>query len=192
MVTQGGKFVLPMGSTVVLARLLTPQDYGLFGMVTVIRGFVSMLNDMGLSMATIQVAEINHRQISTLFWVNVAISITIMLLTAVIAPTIAWFYGEPRLVSITLVLASGMIFGGLSVQHRALLNRQMRFAALAAIDITSMLVSVATAIVSAWYGAGYWALVIMSLASAITATVGAWVMCGGPVPRFGIWVFVPC
>ena len=60
------KFVLQMGSTVILARLLTPQDYGLIGMVTAVTGFVSLFKDMGLSMATIQKAEINHRQILVL------------------------------------------------------------------------------------------------------------------------------
>ena len=154
---KGCKFALQMGSTVVLARLLTPQHYGLFGISTIITGFVSMFNDMGLSMTTLQVAELNPRQISTLFWVNVVISVTITLLTAASAPTIAWFYGELRLTLITLVLASGFILGGLSVQHRARLNRQMRFAALAAIDNTSVLVvGIATVIISGCYGAGYW------------------------------------
>ncbi len=185
MVTQACKFLLQLGSTAVLARLLTPQDYGLFGMITIVTGFVSMFNDMGLSTATIQVAEINHRQISTLFWVSVAISAVIMLLTAASAPIIAWFYGEPRLVGMTLVLAVGLLISGLSVQHKALLTRQMRFAALAAIDITSIVVGVAIAIILAWYGAGYWALVFMTLALTITNTVGVWVMCGWrPGPPF--------
>jgi O-antigen/teichoic acid export membrane protein len=190
MVTQGCKFVLQIGSTVALARLLTPQDYGLVGMVTVVTNFVSMFKDMGLSMATIQVPEINHRQISTLFWINVAISIAVVLLTVAIAPVIAWFYSEPRLVLITIVLASGIFFSGLGVQHGALLKRQMRFTALAAIDITSMLVSVAAAMVLAWYGFGYWALVFMTLALTIMTSLGVWVMCGwrpgSPVRHSGV------
>jgi len=60
MITQAGKFILNMGSTVILARLLTPQDYGLIGMVTAVTGLVALFNDMGLSTATIQRAEINH------------------------------------------------------------------------------------------------------------------------------------
>lgn len=72
--------------------------------------------------------------------------------------------------------AIGFIFGGLSVQHQALLNRQMRFTALAIIDITSMLVGTIVAIVLAWYGVGYWALVIMQLAI-VSTTLGVWLVC---------------
>jgi PST family polysaccharide transporter len=75
------------------------------------------------------------------------------------------------------VSAIGFIFGGLTVQHQALLNRQMRFTALAIIDITSMLVGTIVAIVLAWYGVGYWALVIMQLAIALSTTLGVWLVC---------------
>jgi len=73
MAAQGAKFFLQMGSTVVLARLLTLQDFGLIAMVTAVTGFVVMFKYMGLSMATVQKAEINHSRISTLFWINVAL-----------------------------------------------------------------------------------------------------------------------
>lgn len=177
LITQMCKFVLQLGSTAILARLLTPQDYGLIGMVAAVTGFVSLFKDMGLSMATIQKAEINHSQISTLFWVNVLFSIVTMLVSAIIAPAIALFYGEPRLTLITLVSAIGFIFGGLTVQHQALLNRQMRFSALALIDITAMLIGIVVAIVLAWYKTGYWALVAMQGAIALATAVGVWVMC---------------
>jgi len=81
-VAQGAQFILRMASTVVLARLLTPQDYGLIAMVLAVAGFVMMFKDMGLSMATVQKAEINHGQISMLFWINVILSFGVMLVTA--------------------------------------------------------------------------------------------------------------
>lgn len=174
---QACKFVLQTGSTFILARLLTPQDYGLIGMVSAVTGFVLLFKDMGLSMATIQKAEINHRQISTLFWVNVGFGIATMLVTVAIAPGIAWFYGEPRLTLITLISSIGFFFGGLSVQHYALLTRQMRFTALAKIDIIAMLVGIIAGIVLAKYGIGYWALVVMQLVSAIATAIGVWLMC---------------
>jgi PST family polysaccharide transporter len=79
---QGAKFLLHTGSIVILACLLTPQDFGLIAMVTAVTNFVMMFKDMGLSMATVQRAEINHAQISTLFWVNTAIGVAL-------APSIA-------------------------------------------------------------------------------------------------------
>lgn len=176
--TQVCKFSLQMISTIVLARLLMPQDYGLVGMVTAVTGFITLFKDLGLSTATIQRAEINHRQISTLFWVNVAVSLSIALLTAALAPVIAGFYGEPRLIEITLVLASGFIFGGLTVQHQALLNRQMRFTALAGTDIAAMTVGVSVGVLSALNGAGYWALVFMQLSMGVTNCLTVWLLCG--------------
>jgi len=190
MAAQGLKFFLQMGSTVVLARLLTPQDFGLIAMVTAVTGFVVMFKDMGLSMATVQKAEVNHGQISTLFWINVVLSLGVMLVIAALAPAIAWFYNEPRLTWITLALAGAFIFGGLTVQHQALLRRQMRFSALAGVEIISMSVGIVAAIIAAWYGAGYWALVIMQLAGAIAGAIAVWVACGWrpglPVRRSGV------
>ncbi len=190
MAAQGVRFFLQMASTVVLARLLTPQDFGLIAMVTSVTGFVVMFKDMGLSMATVQKAEINHGQISTLFWINVALSLGVMLVIAALAPVIAWFYGEPRLTWITLALAGAIIFGGFTVQHQALLRRQMRFGILALIGIISMLVGIVAAIIAAWYGAGYWALVIMRLAGTIVGAIAVWVACGWrpglPVRRSGV------
>jgi PST family polysaccharide transporter len=187
---QGAQFFLRMGSTVVLARLLTPQDYGLIAMVIAVTGFILMFKDMGLSMATVQKDEINHGQISTLFWINVLLSFGVMLVTAALAPVITWFYGEPRLTWITLALAGAFIFGGLTVQHQALLRRQMRFGSLALIQIVSLSVSILVAIISAWCGAGYWALVLMYLAEAIAGAIGVWVACrwrpGLPVHRAGV------
>jgi len=177
MTTQLLKFSANIGSTIILARLLTPQDYGLVGMVTVVLNFVILFKDLGLSMATVQKAEINHRQVSTLFWINLVLSCGLLFITAALAPLIAWFYGEPRLIAITLALASGFIFGGLTAQHQALLNRQMRFTTLSAIDLTSMFVGVGTAIILASYGAGYWALVIMQLTGGLTNTIAVWLMC---------------
>lgn len=176
--SQGVKFFAGMGATVVLARLLTPQDYGLIGMVAVVVGFVSMFKDMGLSAATIQKEEITHGQVSTLFWINVALSAAGMLLTAALAPAVAWFYGEPRLVWITIGFAAGFLAGGLTVQHEALLRRQMRFGAIAAVEITALAVGLVVAIVMAWYGAGYWALVCNQLAQGVTYAAGVWVVCG--------------
>jgi len=190
MTAQVIKFLLYTGSVVVLARLLTPQDYGLVAMVTAVSGFVALFKDMGLSMATIQKAEINHSQVSTLFWINVAVSFVLALILAVVAPIISWFYKEPKLTGITLALAGTFVFSGLTVQHQALLRRQMRFSVLAVIEIGSMGIGIATGIVLAWYGAGYWALVGLSAATALSNVALVWVFCGWrpglPVRRAGI------
>jgi O-antigen/teichoic acid export membrane protein len=169
--SQGLKFVITIAATSIMARLLTPQDYGLVGMVAFFTVFVSMYKDLGLSTATIQKDEINSEQISTLFWLNVLLSLGITLFTAAIAPLIAWFYGEPQLTWITIVTAVGFIISGLAVQHEALLRRQMRYFALAMISLTSMAMGYIAGIILAWQGFRYWALVASQLAVAATSTL---------------------
>ena len=138
--SQAAKFLITIVCTSVMARLLTPQDYGLVGMVAFVTGFVSTYKDLGLSAATIQRPEITSDQISTLFWVNVALGLGITIVTVLIAPVVAWFYGEPRLTLITVFSALGFLISGLVVQHEALLRRQMRYFALAFIGLTAMVV----------------------------------------------------
>jgi O-antigen/teichoic acid export membrane protein len=176
-VSHGVKFALSIGATAALARLLTPHDYGLIGMVAVFTGFVAMFKDLGLSLATVQRAEISYEQISTLFWVNVVLSVAITVIMFTLAPLIGWFYSEPKLVPITIVTAVGFIFGGLAVQHEALLKRQMRFYALSATAVSSMMIGYAVGIVLAWRGAGYWALVFSQLALLASNALGVWLTC---------------
>src|SRR6266436_230772 len=136
---QGTQFFLNLGYIMVLARLLVPQEFGLVAMVTTVTGFLRIFQDAGLSMATVQRQEITHAQVSNLFWVNVAVGGITTLLVAASAPVVAWFYREPRLVGMTLVLSITFVLTSAAVQHIALLNRQMRFTVIAAIDVLSML-----------------------------------------------------
>lgn len=175
---QSTKFFLQLGSVMILARILVPQDFGLIAMVSIITRFLAMFKDLGLSMATVQKVEINNGQISTLFWVNVIISLIFMLVGMALSPVIAWFYREPRLVWVTVALASAFIFGGLTVQHQALLRRQMRFRTLATIDVCSMVAGVTTGIICGLAGLGYWSLVLMQLVTPFFIALGVWIACG--------------
>jgi len=174
---QALKFIITIGATSVLARLLTPQDYGLIGMVAFVTAFVSLYKDLGLAAATIQRAEISFDQISTLFWINVSLSVAVCIFTAAIAPLVSWFYGEPRLTAITVITAVGFIISGMAVQHEALLRRQMRYFALAAIGLISLMAGYVVAILMAWKGFHYWALVGSQLAVVFTGTVITWTVC---------------
>lgn len=176
--SQALKFILNAGSTAVLARLLTPADFGLIAMVAAFTGFVALFRDLGLSMATVQRAEVTHDQVSTLFWINVAMSVVLMLVAAALAPAIAWFYDEPRLTWIMLAIAGTFPFGGLSAQHTALMRRQMRFTTLAIVDTASLVVGIAVAIVMAWRGFSYWSLVAMSAASSAATMTMCWLLSG--------------
>jgi PST family polysaccharide transporter len=177
MLSHALKFAVSIVATAILARLLTPNDYGLIAMVAVTTGFVSMFKDLGLSLATVQKAEVNYNQVSTLFWVNVATSGLIFILMASAAPGVAWFFDEPRLTAITIVTASGFLLGGLTVQHEALLKRQMQFFALSVIAFVSMVAGYTVGIALAWSGVDYWALVFSQLALLATNMAGVWLAC---------------
>lgn len=176
--SQGAQFILQSVSTVVLAHMLTPADFGLVAMVTAITGLGQAFADLGLSEATIQHPEIDHDQVSKLFWVNVGIGLLLAVFTLCLAPLLAWFYHEPRLKAITVVVSSTFLIGGFRVQHDALLQRNMRFTALAARDIVACSVAVPAAIFLAWRGAGYWAIVALPLILNLIQMTLSWVMAG--------------
>jgi PST family polysaccharide transporter len=190
LVGQGAKFALQMGSTVVLARLLTPGDFGLVAMVTAVTGFVACIKDAGLSAASVQREKIDHAAISTLFWINVAVSGVLMLVVAALAPVVAKLYGEPRLLWITLALGGCFLFSGLTVQHQALLRRQMRFGTLIGIDVVAQTIGIAATIVAAVMGAGYWSLVILVAVTSAATAAGVWIQCnwrpGAPSRSAGV------
>ena len=171
---QGASFLLRIVSLMILARLLQPNDFGLVGMVTAITGVLTLFRDFGLSAATVQRADVTDEQTSTLFWLNAVVGAVLTVLALVAAPAIGAFYREPRLVGVTTIVAGGFFFNGLGVQHSALLQRQMRFSALAFIDLVSLLVSTLLAIFVAKAGYGYWALAWMTLSAPVISTIGLW------------------
>lgn len=174
--SQGAQFLIQSVATVVLARLLTPADFGLVAMVSTVTGLGQAFADLGLSEATIQRQEISHDQVSVLFWINVAIGLGLMLMTMALAPVLAGFYRDERLVKITLLVAFTFLIGGLRVQPDAILKRQMRFASLAIRDVGSYAIAVPVAITMAWRGAGYWALVALPLTLNFMQMTLSWLM----------------
>lgn len=162
---------------VVLARLLTPEDFGLVAMVVAISGFFLMFKDLGLTDATVQSEKLNQDQVSTLFWINLIFSIIITVLFCLGAPLIAWFYNEPRLINITVISSVTFILAGLSTQHIALLRRNMLFTKIAAIEMGAAFGSTVIAIYLALKGAGYWSLVFRNILVTIIVAFGAWIMC---------------
>ena len=187
---QAGSFVLRLGSLIVLARLLEPKDFGLMGMVTAVIGVLSIFKDFGLSTITVQRTTITDEQLSTLFWINILVGGILGLLTLASAPLLASFYQEPRLAMLTAVLASGFVFNAAGVQHGALLERQMRFGALAIIELISQFAGFAVGIGLALFGYAYWALVGMALAVPAAYSICVWTnaswLPGRPRRRLGI------
>jgi polysaccharide transporter, PST family len=176
--SQGLKVAVQIITIVVLARLLAPEDFGLFAMVAAFLVILELFKDLGLSTATVQRPTITHRQVSTLFWLNVALGGTIAAAFAAAAPVLAWFYGETILLEITPVLALALALSGLAGQHLALLRRQMRFLPLAIVQNSADILALSAAIGAALLGFGLWSLVIQRLVWSLAMVVGAWSACG--------------
>ena len=165
--------MIRVGSLMVLARLLNPKDFGLVGMVTAITGVLNLFRDFGLSSAAVQQVEVTDRQASALFWINVLAGMGLCSMLAAASPLVAWFYREPRLLWVTIILSLGFLFNAVGIQHSAMLQRQMRFTSIAGIEIIAAVVSIGTGIGMAAAGCGYWSLVVMSIVQPLVYSLGA-------------------
>lgn len=174
-VAQAANFVFRIGSLMVMARLLGPSDFGLVGMVTAFTGVLNLFRDFGLSTATVQRENVTDEQISTLFWVNAFVGVALALFILICAPLVVRVYHEPRLLAITMVISAGFLFNALGVQHSALLQRQLRFTALAVINVIALLASTVLGITFVELGFGYWALVVMTVTLPFVTTIGVWI-----------------
>jgi O-antigen/teichoic acid export membrane protein len=167
--------VLQVGTMFFLARLLSPADYGLQSMVISLTAFVSLFKDAGLSVASVQRESLTHDQISTLFWINVGLGIFLTVVVAAVAPMLAAFYREPRLLWVTVASSTIFFFNSLAIQHRALLDRSMRFATSAKIDTVCAVAGTIVAITLAVLKFGYWALICQNLTLPIIGMLGVWI-----------------
>jgi PST family polysaccharide transporter len=173
---QGFRIVTQFGSQIAMAHLLLPTAFGLIAMIMPVLSLVQIFNELGLTQATVQRNEITFRDLSTLFWINLVVSGGLAVLLALLAPLVAWFYLEPRLTAVTICAASLLLLSGLSAQQIALMNRKMQFVRLAVIDTSCALAAAITGIAAALLGFGYWSLVLMQAANALTIVVLAWAL----------------
>jgi PST family polysaccharide transporter len=171
---QGVTLILKLIYLAVLARLLTPNDFGLVAMVTAVTGVFDLFTSAGLSSATIQRQEISREQISQLFWVNIAVGLVLAVACAASASSVAGFYRDPRLYWVVVAMAPGFLVNAAGVQHSALLQRDLRYVTLSTIDTLSQLCSTILGIAFALAGFGYWALVIATLSLPVVSTGSYW------------------
>lgn len=179
-----------LATLVVLARLLPPSAFGLLAMVAALGTILDLVKEFGLSAATIQKQGISHAQVSALFWINAAVGALLGAGLVLAAPALANFYRQPALEPVAQWLALGFVLSGLTVQHWALLRRQMRFSAIAGLETAADVAGFAVAIIMALAGMGYWALVAQRLVSPALLLVGSWTLCrwrpARPAPAHGL------
>lgn len=174
---RGVSVFVQLASTVVLARLLSPHDFGLVSLVIALLAFAPILIDLGTSDAALQKTQMSRVESSTLFWLNVMIGGIFTLLFAACSGQIARIFGEPALENILFVSSLAFFATAFPIQHYVLMRRAMEFRRIAVIDVAANLISSIIAIAMAFAGAGYWALVAKPLIQVGIAAVGAWASC---------------
>ncbi len=166
---QGVQFLAGL----VLARLLTPTAYGTMASVYVITGFAVLFFELGLGSAVIALRDPSQRDLSTAFWINALGGVAFTLLLAAAGPLVALIFGDPKLVALTPLVGLTFLFGVGGV-HNSLLQRQLRFKAIAVIRIVPIAVAFAVTIAFAALGFGVYALVIGPIVSSILSSAMSW------------------
>lgn len=175
---QIARVFIKLLSTMILARLLAPGDYGLVTMAATFTGFLGLFSSLGLYHAAIQCDSVSTVQSSTLFWITFLFGVFLFALCVGLAPAVASFYGDPKLVSTTMIIGITFIISGAGIQHEVLLSRQMRYGTAAIIELVSDVISTAAAIYIAWFGYGYFALAYMIVLRQVVVTAGMWYSTG--------------
>lgn len=159
---------------IVLTRFLSPQDYGMMALVTVVIGYAALFNDMGLSTAFVQRQHITHEERSSLYWLSVATGVGLMLLVMGLSPFIAQFFREPELAVLLCLVSTNFLVVALAQQLRADAEKSLNFRPLAMIEIASAIIGLFVAVIAAWLGLGVYALVASAMLSAWLTTCLSW------------------
>jgi O-antigen/teichoic acid export membrane protein len=175
--SQGTGFIIQMAATVILARLLTPEDVGLVTMVTTFSLLLVNVGFNGITEAVVQRESIDHALVSNLFWINAGVGLALTMAFAASGSLLAHFYGDERIGHVAVAMSATILLTSLSVLHLALLKRAMRFTTLSANDLLARAVSVIASIILGWAAFGYWALVAGAIALPLTTCIGAWTRC---------------
>ena len=166
--------LLQLAQIVVLARLLAPEDYGLMAMVSVVLGFASIFADMGVNSAYLQRQNVTLEQRSSLFWLNVGMSIVLTLIVLAISPLLAHFFGDERLTPLLMLAASTFVIGALGQQVRMTSEKALDFRPVVLVQIAAAILGFSAALAAAFSGWGVYALILGAIVTTGFSTVLAW------------------
>lgn len=161
---------------IVLARLLTPSEYGLIGIVTIFTIVMSGVVDAGFSQALIRKRDVTHKDYNTMFITNMAASLLMFIILVVCAPYIASFFSRPELIPITRVMGFILIFQALSITQTTILTKRIDFKTKTKASLISASLSGAVGIWMAYMGFGVWALVGQKLSITLFYSLCMWIL----------------
>jgi O-antigen/teichoic acid export membrane protein len=176
---QGVLFVL----MVVLARLLTPDDFGIVGMAAIVTVAISMVNDRGLGTAIIQKSNLSEEHLASVFWGGVGFSFLLFLVTVLASFPLAVFFKNPIVQPVVGVQAIGFVIGSLGIVQKSILNKNLEFKKLAMMEVASAVASGVVSIALALMRFGVWSLVFGALVRDAVNVLLVWIYCRWR-PRF--------
>lgn len=184
---QAGKLCIQFLSIVLLSRLLSPEDFGLIAMVTAFVALGELIRDFGTSVVGLQRRNLSHQQASNLFWLSLGLGAVAAVILVVSTPLVVLLYSESRLTAVMPALAASVLLNAASAQLQVQLARAMRMPRLVAADLTAQTAGLAIAIVGAFIGWEYWALVAQVLTIAFVGLLLRWIASGWvpSLPRRG-------
>ncbi|MFM1748510.1 MAG: Lipopolysaccharide biosynthesis protein WzxC, partial [Verrucomicrobiota bacterium] len=160
-------FALRLGSVAVLARLVSPADFGVVMIAGAAVAIAEQFRDLGLPSATLQRPELTATEATNLFWINATAGALLALLLCGTSPLLVAIFGDPRLLPLTCAFSLTILSGGLAVQHQALLGRRLLLGRLAAVRVGAGIVATLLAVWLAARGAGCWALLWREVARSV-------------------------
>lgn len=168
----GGQFIIG----IILTRLLTPEDFGLIGMITIFIVIGQSLTNSGFAQALIQKKNADNTDFSTVFYFNLLASSLIYLVIFLGAPLIAKFYNQPELIPLIKVICLAFVIDATGRIHQVHLEKKLDFKSPSIIGVTSVFVSGAISITLAYLEFGVWALVANTVIRSLTATIMFWII----------------
>lgn len=186
----GGKLAnqaLQFAVMIVMARLLTPRDFGLMAMILTFTGCVTLFTEMGLSSALIQRKDLEPRHCSSIFWVSLMLGSCIAVAAFLSAGWIAAFYNAPALAPLLKLISINFVIGGVSLVPYSILVRNMQFRKLSMINTAGVGVAGATAILLAYNGFGAWSLVWQAILASLLPAAALWIASGWTVKFLLEW-----
>ncbi len=156
--SSGGMQLLNLIIGIFLARLLSPGEYGIVGMLAIFTLLAGNLQDSGFGVALVNIKDIKHNDYNSVFWFNVGISLLLYLILYLCAPLIASFFHQPCLVSLSRFVFLGFIIASLCISPNAMLVRNLKMKEKAITSLSALLISGTVAVVMALKGFSYWSL----------------------------------
>jgi O-antigen/teichoic acid export membrane protein len=173
--SQGLRLVCQIGSIIILARLLTPQEFGLVGILMSTLGVVGLFRHIGLSTAIIQAETVTEPQLRRLLEITLILGFILLIVTCIVGLALARIMNDPRIIWIAPWYGLTFALSSFEAVPQSLLRRRMMFRQIALREVASTLLGTTSSILAAYLGAGYWSLIVGMLITAFTDAITSWI-----------------